>query len=195
MNEQSKEIERIVARLGEKIKAIRMEKGWSLKNLSDRSGISAAAIHKIESNGITPTITTMMKISDALGKKISNFVEEEPGDKDVCLINSNERKPVFTFKKGLDLQGISAKQYGEFIMTAAYATVEVGASSGRKSMSHRGEELVYCLQGKMKFEVNKETYDLRPGDSLHFRTHLDHKWKNIGKVPAKLLWVLSIEAS
>ena len=195
MNEQSKEIERIVARLGEKIKAIRMEKGWSLKNLSDRSGISAAAIHKIESNGITPTITTMMKISDALGKKINNFVEEEPGDKDVCLINSNERKPVFTFKKGLDLQGISAKQYGEFIMTAAYATVEVGASSGRKSMSHRGEELVYCLQGKMKFEVNKETYDLRPGDSLHFRTHLDHKWKNIGKVPAKLLWVLSIEAS
>ena len=55
--------------------------------------------------------------------------------------------------------------------------------------------MVYCLQGKMKFEVNKETYDLRPGDSLHFRTHLDHKWKNIGKVPAKLLWVLSIEAS
>ena len=195
MNEQNREIERIVARLGEKIKAIRTEKGWSLKNLSDRSGISAAAIHKIESNGITPTITTMMKISDALGKKISNFVEDEPGDKDVCLINSNERKPVFTFKKGLDLQGISAKQYGEFIMTAAYATVEVGASSGRKSMSHRGEELVYCLQGKMRFEVNKKTYDLRPGDSLHFRTHLDHKWKNIGKVPAKLLWVLSIEAS
>lgn len=195
MNEQNKEIERIVARLGEKIKAIRMEKGWSLKNLSDRSGISAAAIHKIESNGITPTITTMMKISDALGKKISNFVEEGPGDKDVCLINSNERKPVFTFKKGLDLQGISAKQYGEFIMTAAYATVKVGASSGKKSMSHRGEELVYCLQGRMRFEVNKKTYDLRPGDSLHFRTHLDHKWKNIGKVPAKLLWVLSIEAS
>ena len=195
MNEQNKEIERIVARVGEKIKIIRMEKGWSLKNLSDRSGISAAAIHKIESNGITPTITTMMKISDALGKKVSNFVEEEPGDKDVCLINSNERKPVFTFKKGLDLQGISAKQYGEFIMTAAYATVEVGASSGKKSMSHRGEELVYCLQGKMRFEVSKKAYDLRAGDSLHFRTHLDHKWKNIGKVPAKLLWVLSIGAS
>ena len=81
MNERTREIERIVARVGEKIKIIRMEKGWSLKNLSDRSGISAAAIHKIESNGITPTITTMMKISDALGKKVSNFVEEEPETK------------------------------------------------------------------------------------------------------------------
>ena len=195
MSEQNGEIERIVAKLGEKIKAVRTEKGWSLKALSNRSGISAAAIHKIESNGITPTITTMMKISDALGKKISNFVEEEPGEKDVCLINSNERKPVFTFKKGLDLQGISAKQYGEFRMTAAYATVEVGASSGKKSMSYRGEELVYCLQGKMRFEVKKKIYDLSPGDSLHFRTHLEHKWENLGEIPARLLWVVSIEAS
>lgn len=195
MGEQNEKIERIVAKLGEKIKAARMEKRWSLKNLSDRSGISAAAIHKIESNGITPTITTMMKISDALGKKISSFVEEEPGDGDVCLTSSDGRQPVFTFKKGLDLQGISAKQYGEFIMTAAYATVRVGASSGRKAMSHRGEELVYCVKGKMRFEVDGKTYGLEEGDSLHFRTHLDHGWKNVGETPAELIWVLSIAAS
>ena len=195
MDKQNEKIEQIVARLGEKIKMIRTERGWSLKDLSHRSGISAAAIHKIESNGIIPTITTMMKISDALGKKISNFVEEELEDKDVYLINSNKRESIFTFKKGLDLQGISAKKYGEFIMTAAYATVEVGASSGKKSMSHRGEELVYCLQGKMEFKINKKTYYLKSGDSIHFRTHLDHSWKNVGKIPAKLIWVLSIAAS
>lgn len=195
MDKQNDKIEQIVARLGEKIKSIRIEKGWSLKDLSHRSGISAAAIHKIESNGIIPTITTMMKISDALGKKVSNFVEEELQDKDVYLTNSSIREPIFTFKKGLDLQGISAKKYGEFIMTAAYATVEVGASSGKKSMSHRGEELVYCLQGKMEFKINKKTYYLKPGDSLHFRTHLNHSWNNVGTVPAKLIWVLSIAAS
>ena len=115
MDKQNIKIEQIVARLGEKIKAIRIEKGWSLKDLSHRSGISAAAIHKIESNGIIPTITTMMKISDALGKKISNFVEEDLEDKDVYLTKSDKREPIFTFKKGLDLQGISAKQYGEFL--------------------------------------------------------------------------------
>jgi len=195
MAKQNEKIEQIVARLGEKIKTIRIEKGWSLKDLSHRSGISAAAIHKIESNGIKPTITTMMKISDALGKKISNFVEEELEEKDVYLTKSNTRDPIFTFKKGLDLQGISAKKYGEFIMTAAYAIVQVGASSGKKSMSHRGEELVYCLQGKMEFKINKKTYYIKSGDSLHFRTHLNHGWKNVGKNPAKLIWVLSIATS
>jgi len=195
MVKQNEKIEQIVARLGEKIKIIRIEKGWSLKDLSHRAGISAAAIHKIESNGIQPTITTMMKISDALGKKISNFVEEETEARDVYLTKSKERETIFTFKKGLELQGISATKYGEFIMTAAYATVQVGASSGKKSMSHRGEELVYCLQGKMEFNINKKTYYLKSGDSLHFKTHLNHGWKNIGKDPAKLIWVLSIATS
>ena len=195
MDKQNEKIDRIVSRLGEKIKAIRTEKGWSLKDLSNRSGISAAAIHKIESNGITPTITTMMKLSDALGKKISNLIEEDFEDKDVFFTSSKKREPIFTFKKGLDLQGISTKKYGEFIMTAAYAVVQVGASSGRKSMSHRGEELIYCLQGKMEFKVNKKIYHLKSGDSIHFRTHLNHSWKNAGDVPAKLIWVLSIAAS
>lgn len=191
----TKEIDHIVSRLGEKIKVLRTEKSLSLKDLSDKSGISAAAIHKIESNGITPTITTMMKISDALRKKVSYFIEEEREDKDVVFIPTRNREPILTFKKGLDLRAISAKKYGDFLMTAAYAVVEVGASSGRKAMKHAGEELVYCLKGKVEFKVSGKTYNLGPGDSIHFRTHLDHKWKNLGDAQAKLLWILAVPPS
>ena len=188
----TKEIEHIVSRLGEKIKVLRTEKSLPHKGLSDRSDISAAAIHKIESNGIIPTITTMMKISDALGKKVSYFIEEGINEKDVVFVPSGEREPILTFKKGLDLSAISAKKYGDFIMTAAYAVVEVGASSGRKAMKHAGEELVYCLKGKVEFKVKNMTYNLGTGDSIHFRTHLDHKWKNLGNTQAKLVWILAV---
>jgi len=103
-------IESIVSRLGEKIKRIRLEKNMSLKDLSDKSGISAAAIHKIESNGIIPTITTMMKISDALGNNVSYFIEEGIGNKDVIFVSARNREDILTFKKGLKLNGISAKK-------------------------------------------------------------------------------------
>ncbi|MBI2486244.1 MAG: helix-turn-helix transcriptional regulator [Deltaproteobacteria bacterium] len=193
MAEEKNHVDRIILKLGEKIKTLRTEKGWSLQDLAQKSGISAAGIHKIESNGIIPTITTMMKIADALGKKVSYFIEE--GEKDAIFVPARDRKAIFTFKKGLDLQGISAKKYGDFIMTAAYSVVEVGASSGRKPMSHTGEELVYCIQGKMEFRVKDKTYILNPGDSLHFRTHLEHSWKNVGEVQAKLIWVLAVPPS
>lgn len=195
MDKEKSHIDHIVSKLGEKIKVLRTEKNLSLKDLSERSSISAAAIHKIESNGITPTITTMMKISDALGKKVSFFIEEELEDKDVVLVPSNNREPILTFKNGLDLRAISAKKYGDFMMTAAYALVDKGASSGRKAMKHRGEELVYCLKGKVQFKVKDKTYVLGPGYSLHFRTHLDHKWKNLGNTKAELLWILAVPPS
>ncbi len=195
MVEEKSQIDSIVSKLGEKIKTLRTEKGLSLKNLSNKSGISAAAIHKIESNGIIPTITTMMKIADAIGKKVSYFIEEEKKDKDVVFVPARNREPILTFKKGLDLQGISAKKYGDFIMTAAYAIVEVGASSGRKSMKHKGEELIYCIQGKVEFHVKDKTYLLTKGDGLHFRTQLEHKWKNVGNIQAKLVWILAVPPS
>ena len=195
MVKEENQIENIVSKLGERIKKLRLEKGWSLKDLSKRSDISSAAIHKIESNGITPTITTMMKISDALGKNVSYFIEEKRDDKDVVYVPSGKRGNIFTFKKGLKLNGISAKKYGDFMMTAAYAEVEFGASSGRKPMNHRGEELVYCLKGKMEFRVGNKTYVLGPGDSLHFRTYINHSWKNISDGQTKLIWVLSVQTS
>ena len=195
MASEKYQIDHIVSRLGEKIKNMRTERRLSLKELSHKSGISAAAIHKIESNGITPTITTMMKISDALGKKVSHFIEEKTEDSDVVFVSANEREPILTFKKGLELQGISARKYGDFIMTAAYSVLEVGASSGKKPMKHRGEELVYCINGKVEFQVYDKTYTLAPGDSIHFRTLLEHKWKNVGQSKAKLLWILAVPPS
>jgi len=195
MEKNMNQIDHIVSKLGEKIKYLRTEKILSLKDLSDRSGISAAAIHKIESNGITPTITTMMKIADALGRDVSYFIEEARKDKDVVFVPAKKREHILTFKKGLELSGISAKKYGDFIMTAAYAVLEVGASSGKKSMKHRGEELVYCLQGKVEFQIKGQIYVLGPGDSLNFRTQMDHKWKNVGDKKAKLIWVLAVPPS
>jgi transcriptional regulator with XRE-family HTH domain len=193
-NEQN-QIETIVSKLGEKIKRIRLEKGLSLKDLSVKSGISAAAIHKIESNGIIPTITTMMKISDALGKEVSYFIEERRGKRDVFFVQVQRRESIFTFKKGLKLHGISAKKYGDFMMTAAYAVVDVGATSGRNPMKHRGEELVYCLKGKMELRIGDQTYTLGPGDSIHFRTDINHSWKNTADTQAELIWVLAVEPS
>ncbi|MEZ4546632.1 MAG: cupin domain-containing protein [Thermodesulfobacteriota bacterium] len=63
-------------------------------------------------------------------------------------------------------------------------------------MKHSGEEaLVYCLGKDGQFKVLDKVYVLKQGDSLHFRTHLNHKWKNIGKKQAKLLWILAVPPS
>lgn len=180
-------MEDVIAAIGPKLRQLRRQKNLSLQQLSERSGVSAAAIHKIERNGMVPTIATLMKLAQAVNRPVAFFVDEEQVEPAV-LIRSRERKGVFTSKKGLTLDSVSGP-YGRFLLAGAMATVRPGADSGPRAMEHPGEELVVVLDGSLHFEVEDETYELRRGDSLHFRTDRPHRWRNPGSRPCRALWM------
>ena len=70
-------VNEVVSGIGLKLKALRKARGYSLQALADRANVSAAAIHKIESNSMVPTISTLLKIAAALDKPVAYFVEED----------------------------------------------------------------------------------------------------------------------
>jgi transcriptional regulator with XRE-family HTH domain len=177
----------VIAAIGPKVRQLRRQKNLSLQQLAERSGVSAAAIHKLERNGMVPTITTLMKLATALNRPVAYFVEEDRIDAAVH-VRSTERRKVHTSKRGLSLQSVSGP-YGRFFMAGALATVEPGADSGPKPMEHSGEELVYVLDGSLCFEVDGEEYILKRGDALHFLTDRPHRWWNPQRRPAKALWM------
>ena len=177
----------VIASIGPKVRQLRRQKNLSLQQLAERAGLSAAAIHKIERNGMVPTITTLMKVAAALNRSVAYFVDEEQAEPAV-LVRADERKPVFTSKENLELAGISGP-YGQFFMAGAIATVEGDANSGAKPMEHPGEELIYVLEGSLGFQVDTEEYMLRRGDALHFRTDRPHRWWNPSSRPARAIWM------
>jgi transcriptional regulator with XRE-family HTH domain len=182
-------VEDVIASIGPKLRDLRQQKNLSLKQLAERSGVSAAAIHKIERNNMVPTITTLMRLATALNRSVAWFVaEDEHEDRAAALIRARDRRPVFTSKSGLQLEGISGP-YGRFLIAGALARVEPGASSGKAPMEHLGEELVYVLEGSIEVQVAGEDFVLRRGDALHFRTDRPHRWRNPGARPARLLWM------
>jgi transcriptional regulator with XRE-family HTH domain len=181
-------VETIIAGIGPKIRHLRQQKGLSLQKLSERSHVSAAAIQRIEREGMVPTIATLMKIAGALNRPVAYFVEEVPEARAAVFTPASDRSPVFTSKEGLDLEGISGP-YGNFFVAGAIATIAPGADSGESRMEHPGEELVHLLSGELHIEVDQERFTLQPGDSLHFRTDRPHCWRNPDSVPARALWL------
>ncbi len=166
----------------------RAERGWSLAQLAQRAGLSAAAVHKIEKSGMTPTIASLMKVAAALGKSVSYFVDE-PANANVNLIRGDERAKVYTSKQGLELRNLSGR-YGGFAMAGAEAVVEPLAHSGPVPMNHPGEELVIVLEGRMEFEVDGECQEVGAGDSIHFRAVRPHSWRNPSEAPARAVWLV-----
>jgi transcriptional regulator with XRE-family HTH domain len=185
----SDEVARVVSSIGPKVKQLRQQGGYSLQALGERADVSAATIHKIEQNGMVPTITTLLKIASALGQPIAYFVEDGEDDTHpTVLTRPADRKPIYTSHAGIDLGGITGP-YGEFLVAAAIATVVPGASSGRKPMVHAGEELVFVLSGTFEFEVAGVSYTLNPWDALHFRTQQPHCWRNAGDTDVVAVWM------
>jgi transcriptional regulator with XRE-family HTH domain len=182
------EIERTVSEIGAKVARARSERGWSLAQLAQRSGLSTAAVHKIEKSGMTPTIASLMKVASALGKSVSYFVDE-PEEPDVNVIRGDQRARVYTSKQGLDLRNLSGR-YGGFAMAGAEAVVEPLADSGPTPMNHPGEELVIVLEGRMEFEVDGRCHVIGPGDSIHFRAVRPHSWRNPADEPARAVWLV-----
>jgi transcriptional regulator with XRE-family HTH domain len=185
----TQDLTQIVSGIGPKLRSLRKQAGLSLQQLASRSDVSAAAIHKIEQSGMVPTITTLLKLAGALGRPVAYFVDEEEVASDpTVFIKDGDQRPILTSHTGIDLAGISGA-YGRFFLAGARATVVPGASSGERPMEHPGEELVYLLQGELEFLVNGQSYWLRPGDSLHFRTVQPHTWRNPGSIDAVALWM------
>jgi transcriptional regulator with XRE-family HTH domain len=187
------EIEQTVSAIGAKVAKTRAERGWSLQQLAKRSGLSPASIHKIEKSGMTPTITSLMKVAAALGKSVGYFIEESDGLRPVTVVRRDERTRLHTSKEGLVLNNISGR-YGPFFVAGAEADVEPWADSGPQPMVHPGEELVLLLEGTMRFTIDAVDYDLEEGDSIHFRTAYPHSWANPSALPARAIW-LAIRSS
>ncbi len=189
VNKASEQVDEIISRVGDKLLRIRTERRLSLQQLAAISDVSGPSIHKIERSGMVPTITTLLKLSNALGIPLSYFIEEDENPAEpVHFTKKDNRNTVYTPHKGLALEGITGP-YRQFQAAAAIAHMAPGANSGRKLLQHPGEELVHVLSGEVCFSLGGEKYTLKPGDSLHFSGEMVHQWSNPSKKPAKLLWV------
>ncbi|MGI8729253.1 MAG: helix-turn-helix domain-containing protein [Solirubrobacteraceae bacterium] len=183
------DIERTVSALGAKLALARAERGWSLAELARRAGVSTASVHKIEKSGMTPTIATLMKIASALGTSVSYFIDEDVAVPAAMVIRGDKRAYLYTSKDGISLGNVSGR-YGRYRLAGAEALVEPQADSGPDPMRHPGEELVYLLEGTLRFTVDGDPHDLDPGDSIHFRTDRPHTWENPSQNPACALWFM-----
>lgn len=182
-------VDRIVGSIGPRLRELRLQQSLSLQQLAERAGVSAAAIHKIERNGMVPTITTLLKLADAFDRPVGYFVDEEAdGAGPVAFTPAPDRGAAYSPHAGVNAQSISGS-YARFFLDGAVTTIGAGAGSGAGLSHSQGEELVFMLEGTLAFEVDGIDYRLGAGDALHFRTDRPHRWENSGTTVARALWI------
>jgi len=174
--------------VGIRLREMRQGMDISMRALAARSGLSANALSMIERGKTSPSVSTLYKLADALGVPITTFFGAQASRDRIVFIKAETRTRV-PFRGGL-WEGLGGEKFvgrvEPFIIT-----VESGVSSGPHSMVHTGHEFVYCLRGHLEYHIDNQAFDLEPGDSLIFASHLRHRWRNVGNTVTNALIVLS----
>ena len=174
--------------VGSRLRELRQERGMSMRALGRASGLSTNALSMIERGRTSPSVSTLYKISEALGVPITAFFRLEPPKQDVVFRKANERRSV-PFPRGV-WEGLGGESFVGGL-EPFFLTLEVGATSGRFGMLHSGHEFVLCLEGSLEYEVEDERYLLEAGDSLLFAAQLQHRWRNAGRSPCRVVIALT----
>ncbi len=170
------------------LRELRKEREMSMRALAQRSGLSANALSMIERGKTSPSVSTLYKLADAMDVPVTAFFGPQMERNRVVFLRATERTRV-SFQRGI-WEGLGGEQFVGRV-EPFMLTLESGASSGDNSMVHTGHEFVFCLRGQLEYQVEKEIYNLEPGDSLLFSAHLQHRWRNRGNTVTNVLILLS----
>ncbi|MEM9065151.1 MAG: response regulator [Planctomycetota bacterium] len=68
--------DRLRHELGRRIRLARTERGWTLKGLSETSGVSVSQLSSIERGAHLPSLESLLSVADALGQRPSAWLDE-----------------------------------------------------------------------------------------------------------------------
>jgi transcriptional regulator with XRE-family HTH domain len=174
--------------VGQRLKILREERGISMRSLARSSGLSANALSMIERGRTSPSVSTLNKLAGALEVPVTAFFRTEPERKKVVLCKAGERIRM-PFLRGA-WEGLGGEIFDGRV-ESYMVTLETGGSSGPHGMLHTGAEFVFCLRGKLEYEVEGVRYLLEAGDSLLFAAQLIHRWRNPGPNVVSAIIVIS----
>ena len=172
--------------VGPHVRALREQRGLSMRALAELCELSPNAISLIERGITSPNVSTLHRLATALQVHIAAFFEPPQESKGLVLSRASDR-PASSHEQTL-LESLGAGLTKQ-LMDPFEVTLQPGGGSGRHVMSHNGQELVYCLQGELEYTVEGEPYLLGAGDALLFEAHLPHSWRNPGPSSTRFLLV------
>ncbi len=182
------------ARLGQRIKRLRLKRSMGLVELGKHTGLSASFLSQLETGRVIPTLRNLARIALVFGKDLSYFFDSGEGG-------------VFRVQRGKDRVRLPMGSPGPDYIAESFGIL-VPEGGMRPCMAeflpgddrapfyperYPGVEMVYVLSGTLAVERNGEHYDLGPRDVMYISGETDRNYRSIENEPAKAL-IISFDA-
>src|SRR3954463_9486372 len=152
--------------LGDRVRALREAMGLSLRDLAERSGVSAPMLSQVERQETSPTLAVAAKIATGLDLTLSQLLRLDEGEH-VAIRRSAQRRRYE--RGGHRFEELTPPLPGQRADVSLH-TLKPGASTagpGDPPIHEPGSrETVVVLEGELSLVVDGALHELGSGDSV-----------------------------
>jgi transcriptional regulator with XRE-family HTH domain len=192
---------RTPAKPGAALKTLRTQRGWTLSEVSRRTGLPVSTLSKVENDKMSLTYDKLTRISEGFGVDIARLFGGGADSEETRDITG--RRSISRAGEG---KAIETKSYGHLYPAADLLNkrfipliAEIRARSLEQFgelIRHSGEEFALVLEGEV--ELHTDLYApvrLKVGDSIYFDSRMGHAYLAVGPEPCRVLSICSAAES
>jgi transcriptional regulator with XRE-family HTH domain len=174
--------------VGHQLRAVRKERGFSLGQVAEATGVSRSFLSLVETGRSDITLGRLMRLVQFYEIRISDLLPEPP-TADPRVVRVYERKRISSPGEGIDVFLLARDT--DRLMMPIISVFEPGGENTEHNI-HAGEEFVHVIEGALMIELaGEERIILREGDSAYYEADRPHRLRNIADGTTRLLEVLS----
>ena len=183
--------------LGALLRGLRHREGWTLKEMSAKSGIPFSTLSKIEHDRLTLSFDKLQQLSKRLGMRMSELFAEETEEQSQAV---TARRSLGDIDKSVR---VTTPNYDYYYLCTELrrkrmvpVITKIRASSREEFgelVRHPGEEFIYVIKGRVV--VHTQFYDpvtLEEGQAIYIDSDMGHAYITAaGCQEAEVLGVMS----
>lgn len=174
--------------LGDRVKHLRAERGWSLEALANASGVSRSMLSQIEREQANPTLAVTMRIARAFGMNLAELVEDAGAASAITVIRATDRTFHYRSDKDCRIRTLSPLNLEKDV---EFYEVELKSGGALRSAPHfeGTREFLTVEKGRIRIESGDDIEMLERGDSVSYRADVPHAIINNGRGEALIFLV------
>ncbi len=177
------------AMIGAHIRDLRLQKKYTLKQLSEESGLSVGFLSQLERGMSSVAIDSLAKLAAILDSDLASIFGALKPSAPEPVVHGFEAAPnpvspqIIQYVLSNDVTGYAMLPRLFVLMPQADEGEEI------EMYSHGGEEFAYVLEGIVTVYLDGRRHTLYPGDCIQIRSNQSHNWINLTSKQARLLAV------
>lgn len=177
--------------VGGRVRALREGLDLSLRDLAERSGVSAATLSQVERGESSPSLTVAGRIADGLELTLSQLLRLDEGGH-IAIVRAGDGRQ--RSSAGHTVEELTPPLPGQRADVSRHllAPGKSTGGAGDPPIHEPGSrETIVVIEGAVELLIEEESHRLAPGDSATFDADLSHHLRNPGSQPAELLAVVA----